>query len=286
MSARRVVAYLFCPADRSALWPKALRSGAPGVVFDLEDAVAPADKAAAREDLLAWLADLPADGGPVVALRMNSVQEPAGLDDLYALAHAGPLPALRTLVLPKAESAAEVRLVARHARRHLGTRQVLPLIETALGLKEAANIASADPAVCALGFGGADFAQDMGAEFAWEPLLQARSQLVFAASAARLPVLDVPFLALDDPTGLRDECRRVRALGFAGKFAIHPAQVPIVLESFAPGPAQLAQARAIVQAFETAQGGVCVVNGRMVDVPVYQQACEVLRLAQQKPMLE
>lgn len=152
-------------------------------------------------------------------------------------------------------------------------------VETAAGVEAATAIATALRANDALVFGGADLAADLGAAFAWEPLLAARSALVRAAACARLPVFDVPFLATDAPEALADETRRARDLGFTGKLAIHPAQVAPIQAAFQPTDEEIARARQIVAAIEAAGGGAALVDGRMIDAPVAASARRALARA-------
>jgi citrate lyase beta subunit len=272
--ARLVRSWLFCPATRPERLPKAETSGADAVVVDWEDAVAPADKDRARAAALPFLCS-PATGARR-CLRPNALRTADGLRDLLALLDAGAVP--DAIVPAKTESAEELRILdavlgGPHARIRF-----LPLIETARGLAAAAEIA-AHPRVAGLVLGGADLAADLGAELAWEPLLWSRSRLVQAAAVAGIAVVDVPCLAFDDDAALAAETRRVRALGFTGKLAIHPRQVAIVNAAFTPDPAEVVQARRIVEAAAAAAGGVAVVDGRMVDAPVVRAAERVLALA-------
>ena len=303
--------YLFCPGNRPDRYDKALRSGAPGIIIDLEDAVPEADKASARRDAFAWLAGLggvealrgsagastasSADGSsgipgsdpvgstrstrPVVALRISSPTTPAGLEDLYAFVHAAPMPALHTIVLPKVADGTEVRLLASQLLRAAPALRLMPLIETPEGVRAVAGIARSHPSVSCIGFGAADYCVEAGIAFAWEALSHVRSRLAFDCAGTGVGLLDVPFLDLADDAGLRQECGRVKALGFIGKLAIHPAQVASILQSFAPSPAEAAWAGRVVAGFEAAGRRACTVDGKMVDEPVYLQALRITQRA-------
>jgi (S)-citramalyl-CoA lyase len=263
-----VRSWLFCPATHPDRFEKAARSGADAVIVDLEDAVAPADKDAARAGALSWLA-APADDRVVRCLRSNSLRTAAGLRDLLALVESA-MPDF--LVLPKVESAAEIAIAAEVLA---STTRFLPLVETARGVAAAEAIAAA-PRVAGLVLGGADLAAELGAELAWEPLLWSRSRLVQAA-AGTIAVVDVPHLALDDDAGLADDSERVRRLGFTGKLAIHPRQVTAINAAWTPSDAEVERARRIVAA--AAGGGVAVVDGKMVDAPVVRGAQRTLARA-------
>jgi citrate lyase beta subunit len=260
---------LFVPGHRPERFGKALATGADAVVIDLEDAVPPGEKAAARAAALARPAP---PAGVALGIRMNPLPSAEGIADLTALL--GP-EAPDFLMLPKVEAAEELRIVARAFAHHARAPQLVALIESAEGLARAGAIA-AEPGCAALGFGGVDLAADLGCQVAWEPLLPHRAALVAAAARGGRGVVDVPFLALDDEAGLAEETRRVQALGFTGKLAIHPRQVATIQAVLTPPPEQVAWARRILAAMEQAAGGVCVVDGKMVDAPVARAARRVL----------
>jgi citrate lyase beta subunit len=213
-------------------------------------------------------------------VRINPLPTPEGIADLAALlgAAAPDLLALDFLMLPKVEAAEELRIVHRAFARAGAAPRLLPLIESAEGLARAAAIA-AEPGCAALGFGGLDLAADLGCVPAWEPLLAHRAALVAAAARSGRGVVDVPFPGIEDEAGLVEETRRVQALGFTGKLAIHPRQVAPIQAVFTPTVEEVARARRILAAFEAASGGVCVVDGRMVDAPVQRAAARVLARA-------
>jgi citrate lyase beta subunit len=149
-------------------------------------------------------------------------------------------------------------------------------VESARGLDAACEIASADPAVSALAFGGADLAVDLRAELAWEPMLYGRSRIVQAAATAGIAAIDVPHVVLDDEAGLRADATRAKAMGFSAKLAIHPKQVPPILEIFTPSAAEIERAAAIVAAYEAAGGNVVEYQGKMVEGPIVKSAQRVL----------
>lgn len=274
---RRPATLLFCPAHRPERFDKALQSGTPGIVIDLEDGVGAAAKDSARDAAFDWLSGTSAhSSSALLCLRVNEPASAAGLDDMHRLARAPGLPDAGWLVLPKVEDAATVRWAAAHLLRRAPGWRLCALIETAAGLRDLHAIARAHPALAALGFGGADLRADLGAADTWEALLHARSRFVVDATGAGLALLDVPHLALDDEPGLREQSLRARALGFHGKFAIHPRQVAPLLECFGPTDAERAAARRIVAAYEACAGNACQVDGRLVDEPIYQQARALL----------
>jgi len=265
---------LFVPATRPDRFAGAAASGADVVIVDLEDAVPPAGKDAARGHAVAWLAT-PGGDGPTRALRINSPRTAEGLRDVVALVDRRVAPDL--LVVPKVDHAAELALLAGVLDGAAADVRFLPLVETARGLGAADAIAAA-PRVAGLVLGGADLAADLGCAFAWEPLLFARARLVQAAATAGVAAIDFPWLDVAATAGLADEVAAVRRLGFAGKLAIHPKHVAAINAGFAPTADEVARAERIVAA-AAAGDGVCVVDGRMVDAPVVRAAQRALALA-------
>jgi citrate lyase subunit beta/citryl-CoA lyase/(S)-citramalyl-CoA lyase len=251
---------LFVPGSRPERIAKALASAADLVCIDLEDAVAPADKDMARTGVIQGLAGWDCRRA---AVRMNGTMTRHGVKDLIALAESDSPPAW--LFVPMAEHASEIAQVA----RVLGNPAIgiVPLIETVQGLREAHRIAS-QTGVAAMMFGGGDFSAQLGVDLAFDPLLVARGQFVMACAEAGVPAIDVPFVRLDDPQGLAEECRRVRALGFAGKAAIHPDQVAAINAAFAFDPGEIAEARTAIAACEAAGGMAIRHNGKMLEAPI------------------
>lgn len=253
-----ISSYLFVPADRPERFAKALASSAGAVIVDLEDAVAPASKTAARDALSAWL-DGP-QAAPVV-LRINAAGTPWQADDLRVARHAR----VSAVVVPKAEDVALLRSIA---------KPLLPLIETAAGFDAVREIAAA-PGVQRLLFGSIDFQADLGIEGDDDALLFFRSQLVLASRRAGIGApADGVTTAIDDEAVLLHDTRRARRLGFGAKLCIHPRQVPTVNRAFRPSKAEADWARRVLAA--AAQGGVVTVNGKMVDAPVLLRAQALL----------
>ncbi|MGH7894615.1 MAG: HpcH/HpaI aldolase/citrate lyase family protein, partial [Candidatus Binatia bacterium] len=268
-------ALLFCPATRPDRLAKAVVAGADAVIVDLEDAVPPTEKETVRASAVAWFRT-PAPPNLARCLRPNGLRTPHGLRDLLELVETGAVPDF--LVVPKVESPEELAILDALLDGPCRNTRFLPLVETARGLASAERIAG-HPRVAGLVLGGADLAADLGAELAWEPLLWARSRLVQAAATAGIAVVDAPVLGLDDERGLADECTRVRRLGFTGKLAIHPKQVGAITAAFTPSDDEIGRARRIVDAADAARGGVCVVDGTMVDAPVVRAARRALAIA-------
>jgi (S)-citramalyl-CoA lyase len=256
---------LFTPGNRAERFAKAGAAGADAVILDLEDAVSLPDKDKARATLVEFFGK----PQPGFGLRVNNIHTPAGVRDLDALASSKVRPGF--IVLPKVESAFEVRLYSRHVAIPL-----IATIESARGVDAASGIASADPLVRALAFGGADLAVDLRAELAWEPMLYGRARTVQAAATAGIAAIDVPHVNLEDEAGLRADALRAKAMGFSAKLAIHPKQVPVILEVFTPTAAEIERAKAIVAAYEAAGGNVVEYQGKMVEGPIVKSAQRIL----------
>lgn len=288
---------LFAPATASRHVEKALAGAADGVIIDLEDAIAIAEKPQARlaaREALDRRAGSPATGAsPQVYVRVNGLTTPFAYDDLRAVVG----PGLDGIVLPKTESAAQMATVdwlltqlERATGLAAGAIEVMPIIETAAGVAHMAEIAAAGRETGRarrLNFGAGDFSLDTN--MTWivghEGLLWARAQLVIASRAAGLEApLDTVYAQLHDDDGLRVEAEQARRLGFQGKACIHPRQVEIVNAAFSPSAEEVTQARAIVDAFAEAEAqGVASlrVGGQFIDYPVAARARRTLDLAAQ-----
>ncbi|MEO8485889.1 MAG: CoA ester lyase [Betaproteobacteria bacterium] len=268
MSART---YLFVPADRPDRYEKALAAGASAVIVDLEDAVAPDAKTAAREALARWLPRAPAR----VLVRVNAADTGWFADDLALCGH----PSVVGVVMPKAERRADLA----HASAVAAGRHLYPLIETAAGFDAMRTLASAT-GVERLVFGSIDFQHDLDIAGDDEALLRFRSEIVLVSRLAgiRAPV-DGVTIAIDDADALRADAERARRLGFGAKLCIHPRQVAIVERAFRPTGAEREWARRVVEAAQRARGAVVAVDGRMVDRPVLLRAREILDDANDLP---
>lgn len=267
--------WLFVPGNRPERFDKALRAGADAVIVDLEDAVAPPDKDAARATVAAWLDERPLDSfgskAPALVVRINGADTSWFADDLALAAKAG----LHALMIPKAERAGTLADVA-----GAGARAVVPMIESASGF-------AALPALCAaagverLAFGNIDFQVDLGMRDAHEEeLLYFRSRIVLESRLAGLAApIDGVSTALDDSARLATDVQRARRLGFGAKLCIHPRQVAQVNSLFAPSDEERAWARRVLDAAAVAGGAAVAVDGKMVDKPVMLRAEAILREA-------
>ena len=268
-------AWLFAPADDPKKAAKALASGADVVVLDLEDAVLPDKKEAARQALAGLLAER-SSTDPRVFVRVNAPGSKDFLRDLTSLKALNP----DGIMVPKAERPEFLEPLWATGRN------IVLLIETALGLERAPDLARALPGLLErLAFGYLDFVADIGANWTitGEALLYARSRIVLASRIGSLePPLDGVYPTLDDASGLEEECRAAKVLGFGGKMIVHPKHIAAVQGAFAPTQEELDRARGILEAFEAATKsgqGALVYQGRFVDRPVVLWAERVLRLS-------
>ncbi|NEK56869.1 CoA ester lyase [Geodermatophilus sabuli] len=253
--------FLFVPGNRPDRFGKAVASGADVVILDLEDAVDPDAKAAARRGVRAHL-----HHGPPVVVRINGLDSPWSRDDVDAI---GGLPGLLGVMVPKAEDPEQVRRVAAAT-----ARPVVPLVETAVGIERLADLVTA-PGIPRLAFGSVDLALDLGAQESWEALIYARSRLVVVSRSVGLAApVDGVTVELRDDGVLTAATRRARALGFGAKLCIHPRQVPVVHAAFAPDGDELEWAREVLRA--DVAGGAVAVRGQMVDRPVLERARRIV----------
>lgn len=267
--------FLFVPGDRPERYARALASGAGGVIIDLEDAVAPERKAAARSHMAQHLAALPGAATARLLVRVNGSRTPWHAEDCALIAHLSARGLTAGVVLPKAESAADLAVLARLA----GPGAVLlPLVESAAGL-DALDALSAAPQVLRLVFGHLDFQADLGLACGPDEaeLVPVRLQLVLAARRAGLaPPVDGVTADWHDTARLTAEAARARRAGFGAKLCIHPAQVDAVRAAFRASPEELLWAHRVCKAVQAAGGGVVNVDGRMVDAPLVRSAERVL----------
>lgn len=268
--------WLYAPGDRPEVVAKALRSGADVVLVDLEDAVPPGRKEYARAATAELLAG-PAHGRPPVHVRVNALDGPLAGPDLAALAG---LPGLGGLRLPKVGTPEDVARVARAVRAAGGDVPPLyPLLESALGVENAFAVARADPAVRGIALGEADLRADLGLS-GEESLAWPRARTVVAARAAGLaPPAQSVYPDVRDLAGLGESCRRGRALGFLGRAAIHPRQLPVIARAYVPSAQEVAAAHETLAAAAASPGALALPDGRFVDPAVVALAHRTLLLS-------
>ncbi|MFE7836792.1 HpcH/HpaI aldolase/citrate lyase family protein [Streptomyces sp. NPDC057474] len=266
--------WLYVPGDRPEVVAKGLASGADVVIVDLEDAVAPDRKDYARSATAELLSAPP----PVpVHVRVNALNTPHAEEDLSTLS---PLPGLTALRLPKITSPAEVVGVAeRTAPAEGGAIPLYALLESALGVERAYDIATAHRALHGIALGETDLRADLAVLH--DPALDwPRSRVILAARAAGLPSpAQSIYPDTKDLEGLAISSTRGRALGFLGRTAIHPRQLPVIERAYAPTPQEIESAEEIVKAATATPGAQALPDGRFIDPAVVASAHRTLSLA-------
>lgn len=280
---------LFVPADSERKFEKALGSGADALIVDLEDSVAQANKAAARDMAARSVADH--RGGPLLYVRVNDLSTGLTDDDLAAVMAAAP----HGIMLPKASGIADVarlslRLRVLEARHGLadGSTRIIPLVtETPAGVLNVQSYARGDDRLAGLTWGAEDLSAEIGASATRDDAGRytdvfrfARVSTILAASAANVAAIDTVYPDFRDMEGFRRDCVEGARDGFTARMAIHPAQVAAINEVFTPSPEAIAEAEAIVAAFAAAgNAGVVGIDGRMVDRPHLKRAERLLARA-------
>ena len=282
---------LFVPGNNSRMIAKAYSLSADGIIFDLEDSVPLQEKATARDMVRkAILTDK--DGEHAVFVRINALLTDFTAADIESVVIKG----LNGVLLSKTETNTDITKVdgmleQAEVKNDLdtGTIKIIPIVETAKGVINAYQIASASPRILAVSFGAGDYYRDMGRSTSsispgQVELLFARSQVVIAGRAAGVPAIDTVFFgAITDLKAFREEAILALQLGYKGKFLIHPSQIDIANEIFSPSADDIAFARKIVEAFEEVQRrekGATSLDGKMIDYMTYQQAKDVISFAQ------
>jgi citrate lyase subunit beta/citryl-CoA lyase len=253
---------LFVPGNRPERFAKAAASGADAVIIDLEDAVAPEEKEAARRAAAAVALE-----GIEVLVRINAAGTPWHAEDLAALASAR----IAGIILPKAEDPATLAAI----RAALGDgRAVIALVESACGIAAARKLARG---AARLAFGSIDFAADLGCAHTRNALLMARLELVLASRLAGIAApIDGVTATISDDTLTEADARHAAELGFGGKLCIHPRQVAPALRGFAPDAEEVEWARKVIAA---GGEGAVAVGGMMIDAPVRLRAERILSRA-------
>lgn len=277
----RLRSLLFVPGDRPDRMEKALRAGADALILDLEDAVAPAAKAGARKAVADFLA---AKGQAGIWVRVNPLDSAENEKDLVAILPAHP----DGIVLPKAEGGASVdELSRRLSERGNVTARILAIAtETPASIFQLGSYGGAKR-LAGLTWGAEDLPAAIGAAASREqdgrytpPYELARSLCLFGAAAAGVAPIETVYPVFKDLKGLAAYAARGRRDGFTGMMAIHPDQVPVINAAFTPSEAEIAQARAVVAAFEASpDAGALSLDGRMIDRPHLVQAQRILAAA-------
>ena len=258
--------WLFTPATKADRFGRAAEVHADALIIDLEDAVALLDKQKARTAALQYL-EQPAQGRLPCALRINAPVTRTGIEDLHSLLESSAAPDY--IILPKCDSPAFIRMVRTLLDQAAKDAEIIALIESAKAVEALPDIVGSEVRPVALMFGAADMEADLGAKTGWEPLLFVRSRIVQVAASAGIVAVDSPFFDIADLEGLKKETTAARDLGFHGKAAIHPRQISVINDVFAPSDDEVAKARQILA---VNQQGVGSVDHQMVDEAIARKA--------------
>ncbi|MER8675556.1 MULTISPECIES: CoA ester lyase [unclassified Mesorhizobium] len=282
---------LFVPGDSEKKLDKGFGAGADVVIVDLEDSVAPQNKAAARDIAARFIAGNRQQTSSAIYIRVNDLSTGLTDDDLAALVPAKP----DGIMLPKSNSGQDVQQLSAKLRVHEaenglpdGGIKILPIItETAAGVLAAATYAGASARLAGLTWGAEDLSAAIGARAARDDngrytdvFRHARTMTILAAGAAEVAAIDTVFTAFRDMAVFEAECTEAERDGFTGKMAIHPAQVPVINAAFTPSAQAVQRSQAIVAAFEAAGNpGVVGIDGKMYDRPHLRLAERLLARA-------
>lgn len=252
---------LFVPGDRHERFDRAAQAGADAVIIDLEDAVDPDKKDAARENARKHVLQTP------VFVRINAAGTPWHEADVAMLRRGS----FAGVMLPKADDPAIIAALSDG-----GQLPVIPLVETASGLLSLPRLLSSTGVMCAA-FGSLDYALDLRCDHAWEPMLSARSEIVFQSKICGVGApIDGVTADVENINLAAEDARRARSLGFGGKLLIHPRQVEPVRTAFTPSDDEHAWAAAVIEAIAAGATGALRVNGKLVDQPIIQRARRIL----------
>ncbi len=278
---------LYIPGNNPAMVQHAGIYGADSILLDLEDAVSITEKDAARELISHALKEIDFYGCEVT-IRINPLDTPFGYDDLRAVVPGKP-DAIR---LPKTNYPDDVKKLdsiltelEREFGIEVGSIKIHPMIETSIGVENAFQIATSSKRVDAITIGGQDLTADMGVAKTedGQEIFYARTRIVMAAKAAGVDAMDTVYADVDNDEGLYQETLFIKKLGFDGKAAINPRQIPVIHEAYRPLEKDVQWAKKVVTAAEKAKQdgvGVFAVDGKMVDAPVIRRAERVLMMAE------
>ncbi|SNS59441.1 citrate lyase subunit beta / citryl-CoA lyase [Anaerovirgula multivorans] len=281
---RRTMMYV--PGNNPSMVKDAHIFGADTVMFDLEDSVSINEKDAARFLVYNALKRIDYEGAEI-AVRINGLDTPFGLQDLEAIVRAKP----DIIRLPKTETPQDVieveKVIAEIEGKigiEVGTIKMMAAVESALGILNAREIAAASSRLVGIAIGAEDFVTDMKTTRSLDgvELLAARSQLLFAARAAGIYALDTVFSDVNDEDGFANEVKLIKQLGFDGKSVINPRQIDVVHDIYTPTDKEIEKSIRVITASEEALkkgSGVVSLDGKMIDKPIIERAQRVLTLA-------
>ena len=268
--------FIFTPALEPKMFDKAVLSGSDIVCLELEDGISPKDKKAARQKAINIISDKQNIKGIEKIIRINSIREKFGLDDIRAILDSNIQP--DGIMIPKVKSREEVLILENLFEEKGHNTKFHIIIETNEGLKNVHDIASCSKRIEALFFGAVDMSAELRCKNDWNNLIFARSKVVHAAALNRIDVVDVPFLNLHDLNKMKIEATKAKELGFSGKGAIHPKQIKILNDVFTPTYEEVTKAKIIVDTFNKSSSGLVVFEGKLIEKPVLRDMLRIINI--------
>ena len=261
--------FIFTPGLNPDMFPKALESGADMVCIELEDGIAIKDKNQARKNTIDALKTLQVKNDVELVVRINCQRTKFGLLDLEAFVSSKLK--IKALMLPKVKTPDEISFIDDLLTDCDLDTNLHVIMETNEALESIYDIAHSSKRIVALYFGGVDMAAELRVPNNYQNLIYARSKLVHAGASAGVDVIDVPYLDLEDMSGMKKEAELVRDLGFTGKGSIHPKQINILNEIFTPPKEEIDKAKKIINQFNASNTGLVVIDGKLIEKPVLRE---------------
>ena len=261
--------FIFTPGLNPEMFPKALASGADMVCIELEDGIAIKDKDEARKNTINALKTLEVKNDVELVVRVNCQRTKPGLLDLEAFISSKLK--VKALMLPKVKTPDEITFIDDLLSDCNLDTDLHVIMETNEALENIYDIAHSSKRIVALYFGGVDMAAELRVPNSYENLIYARSKLVHAGASVGVDVIDVPYLDLEDMSGMKKEAELVRNLGFTGKGSIHPKQINILNKVFTPSDEEINKAKKIIDQFNASDTGLVVIDGKLIEKPVLRE---------------
>tara|TARA_B000000609_G_scaffold70000_1_gene52500 strand:+ start:384 stop:1196 length:813 start_codon:yes stop_codon:yes gene_type:complete len=244
---------IFIPANKLTYVEKAIKSGADGIIFDLEDSILLNDKPKARENLFKYLSSNNPDA--IIYIRINDLSSENGISDLEMLSELN-----FAFIIPKFEDEGNFNKISKDIK-------IIPLIETPLAINNLHKIAKNEK-VIGLSFGAADFSSMIGSEMSWDAMLYARSKIILECSINNLISIDSPFMNIANMDAFENEVKKSKSIGMQSKAAINPSQISIIKKYFLPTKDEILEAKEIINLYKKSNNGVFSYKGKVIDKPI------------------
>ena len=244
---------IFIPANKLNYVEKAIKSGADGIIFDLEDSILLNDKTKTRENLFKYLSSNTPDA--ITYIRVNDLNSEIGISDIEMLSQLN-----FAFIIPKFENEENFTKISEDIK-------IIPLIETPLAINNLNKIAK-NKKVIGLSFGAADFSSMIVSEISWDAMLYARSKIIIECSINNLISIDSPFMDTENMDAFENEVKKSKAIGMQSKAAINPSQISIIKKYFLPSEEEILEAKEIIDLYKKSNNGVFSYKGKVVDKPI------------------